>query len=147
MCQLGQQLVARCFDDRRARIVVLINAMAEAHQAEAALLIFGHVDVLLHVAAVGQDGFEHFDAGLVGPAVQRSPQAQMPAEIEANRLASRRADHAHRRRAAILFVIGMHDQQQVQRFDKVGVDLVRLARHREHHLQESSRSSDRSFCG
>ncbi len=32
--------------------------------------------------------FEHFDAGLVGPAVQRAPQAQMPAEIEANRLAS-----------------------------------------------------------
>ena len=45
--------------------------------------------------------------------------AQMPAEIEANRFASR-ADHPHGRRAAILLVVGMHDQQQVQRSTKSG---------------------------
>ncbi len=60
----------------------------------------------------------------------------MPAAIEANRLASAGADHPHGRRAAVLFVVGMHDQQQVQGFDKFPVQLVRLARNGEHHSQE-----------
>ncbi len=112
--QLGQQLVAGLLDDRGPRVVVLVDAMAEAHQAEAAGLVLGHVDVLLHVAAVGPDGLEHLDAGLVGPAVQRAPQGADAGRDRGEQVGVGRADHAHGRRAAVLLVIGVHDQQQVQ---------------------------------
>ena len=81
LSQVALMIVAR-------GIVVLVDAMAEAHQAEAAVFLLGQIDVFLDVAAFGPDLLEHLDARLVGPAVQRAPQAQMPAEIEANRLAS-----------------------------------------------------------
>ena len=55
MLPLGEQLVAGGLDDRRPRVEVLVDAVAEAHQAEAAVLVLGHVDVLLHVAAVVAD--------------------------------------------------------------------------------------------
>ena len=48
-----------------------------------------------------------------------------------------RADHAHGRGAAVLLVIGMHDQQQVQRLRRnPGSISYGSARHREHHVQE-----------
>ena len=60
----------------------------------------------------------------------------MPAEIEANKIRIRRADHPHGRRAAVLLVIGMNDQQQVERVDEIRVGLERLGRHGEHHPQK-----------
>ncbi len=62
--------------------------------------------------------------------------ALMPAEIEANRFASLEPTMPHGGRAAILLVIGMYDQQQIEGFDEVGVDFVLCRRHREHHVQE-----------
>ena len=60
----------------------------------------------------------------------------MPAEIEANRLAFARAHHPHGRSAAILLVVGVHDQEQIQCLDEIEIDLVGLAGHGEHHAQE-----------
>ena len=62
--------------------------------------------------------------------------AQMPAEIEANRLACELPDQAHRRRGAVLLVVGVQDEEQVQDLDDLLVDLVRLGRDREHHVEE-----------
>ena len=62
--------------------------------------------------------------------------AQMPAEIEANRFAWLAADHAHRRGRAVLLVVGVQDEEQVERLVERRRDLVRLGRHREHHVQE-----------
>ena len=52
---LGEQLVAGRFDDFRPRIEVLVDAMAEPHQLEIAVLVLGHVNVFLDVAAVLED--------------------------------------------------------------------------------------------
>ena len=133
---LGQQLVADFLDDLRPGIVVLVDAMAEAHQAELVVLVLGHVDVLAQVAAVGQDHFEHVDAGLVGPAVPFAPQRADAGGDGRKQVHVARADHAHRRGAAILAVVGVQDQQQVQGVDEIGVHLISFAGHGEHHVQE-----------
>ena len=44
MPSLGQHLVAGLLHDLGARIVVLVDAMAEAHQAEAVVLVLGALD-------------------------------------------------------------------------------------------------------
>ena len=46
------------------------------------------------------------------------------------------AHHADCRSAAVLAVVGVQDQQQVQRDHEIGVHLVPFAGHREHHVQE-----------
>ena len=45
-------------------------------------------------------------------------------------------DGAHRRGAAVLFVVGVQNQQQVQGIDHDRVGLVIPGRNREHHAQE-----------
>ena len=70
----------------------------------------------------------------------------MPAEIEAKRLALRAADQAHGRGRAVLLVVGVQDEEQVQHLDHVLVDLVRLGRDREHHVEEV-RAVRGEFCG
>ena len=60
----------------------------------------------------------------------------MPAEMAENRFTLLEPDHAHRRRAAILAVVGVQNQQQVQGVDEIRVHLVPFAGHGEHHVQE-----------
>ena len=116
--QFCQQFVAGAFDDRGPRIVVFVDAVAEAHQAEAGIFSLGQIDVFLHVAAIGADVLEHFDAGLICPAVQRAPQGANAGRNRGEQVGVARADHAHRAGAAVLLVIGVHDQEQIQRFDE-----------------------------
>src|SRR5438445_725482 len=69
-----ERAVARDLDDLGARVVVLVDAVAEAHEAKLRLLVFRHGDELLDAAAVGLDALEHLDDFLVGTAVERAPQ-------------------------------------------------------------------------
>jgi hypothetical protein len=60
--------------DLRARIIVLIHAMAEAHEAEAVILVLGTADVFRDALRFG-DLAQHIERGLVGAAMGRAPQA------------------------------------------------------------------------
>ena len=60
----------------------------------------------------------------------------MPAEMEAKRLACDEPDQAHRGGGAVLLVVGVQDEQQVERLDQVGVEVVGLGREAERHPQE-----------
>src|SRR5690606_17550447 len=54
------------------------------------------------------------------------------------RVGAGRADQAHGRGGGVLLVVGVQDEQQVQRLGHDRVQLQRLARHLEHHVQEAA---------
>ena len=66
--------MAGLLHDLGARIVVLVDAVAEAHQAERIVLVLGALDVLRD-AVDGADLLQHLERGLVGAAMGRAPQA------------------------------------------------------------------------
>ena len=110
--------------------------MAEAGQLELVVGILGLVDVLLHVAAVGGDPLQGADDGLVGAAMQRTPQGGDPGADRRIEVHLTAPHQSHRRGRAVLLVIRVEDQQQVERFGDVWVDLIGLGGHREHHVQQ-----------
>ena len=67
-----QHLVAGLCHHLGARVVVLVDAMTEAHQAELGILVLGLLHILRH-AIDGADLLEHLERGLVGSAVRRTP--------------------------------------------------------------------------
>ena len=75
----------------------------------------------------------HFD---VGPAVQRPPQRAYRRGARGEKVRPRRADDPGRRRAAILLVVGVEDEDQVQGVLDFVRDVVLLVGNREHHVQE-----------
>ena len=110
--------------------------MAEAHQQEGVVLVLRHLDVLFHVAAVVRDSLQHRHASLVGPAVQRAPQSTDAGRYRGEQIRIRRTDHPHGRGAAILLMVGVDNEEQIERIDIVRVRLERFGRHREHHPQK-----------
>jgi len=69
-----KNIVRSLFDDAGTRVEILVDAVAEAHQAERVVLVFCLFDPLLEAAAVFPDGFEHLDDRLVCTAVERPPE-------------------------------------------------------------------------
>ena len=51
----------------------------------------------------------------------------------------RAADEPNRRGRRVLLVVGMEDEEQVERLGDAGIDLVVLGRHREHHVEQVRR--------
>ena len=134
--QPGQHLVTRRLDNLRPRVVVLVHTVAKAHQLEARILLLGQVDELLRPAAVTVDFAQHIKHALVGPAVQRPPQGANAGRNRCEHVRLRTAHQAHRRGAAVLFVVGVQDQNLIQDLDDLLVDLVGPRGNREHHVEE-----------
>ena len=63
--QRCKQLVALVFDDLCARIIILVNAMAEAHESTPACLALGRFNETRSVVALAVNLFEHFEYRLV----------------------------------------------------------------------------------
>src|SRR5690606_40419747 len=76
------------------------------------------------------------DDGFVGAAVRRSPERGDAGGDRGIRIRARAARHAYRGRGAVLLVIGVQDEEQVQCFRGDFVDVVRLGRYREEHVQQ-----------
>ena len=115
--------------------------MAEAEEAEGVGLVLGVADAVGRGHAALVDALEHFDDLDVGPAVQRSPQGADAGGAGGEEVGPGRADHADRRGAAILLVVGVQDEDQVQGVLDLGRDDVLLVGNREHHVQEVVHSS------
>ena len=110
--------------------------MPEAHQAERVVLVLGPVDERGGVTVGVADLRQHLQDGLVGAAVQRAPQRVDARRDGGEHVDLRRADQAHGRGGGVLLVVGVQDVQQVQRLGDLGVDLVGLGLHAEHHVEE-----------
>ena len=82
---------------------------------------------------------QHLDDLLVRAAVERSPQRADAGRHARVEIRLRAAHHAHRAGGAVLLVVGVQDQQQVERLGEDRIDLELVARRREHHVQEVRR--------
>jgi hypothetical protein len=110
--------------------------VAKAHQLEAGLLVLGHVHVLLIVATILPDPLQHLDDLLVGTAMERAPERHDTGGDRGEEVGLARPHHAHRRGAAVLLVIGVQDEQQVERLVEHRRHHIGLGRDGEHHVQE-----------
>ena len=68
--------------------------------------------------------------------MRRAPQAGDAGGDAGEGIGARRAGQPHRRGRGVLLVIGMQDEDGVQRLGQHRIDLVLLRRHREAHAQE-----------
>ena len=102
------ELLTGHLDDLGPWVVVLVNAVTKPHQAETGVLVFGHLDELVYVTAIGLDAFEHFENRFVGTTVQGSPQGVDTGRNTGEQVGMRAADHSHGGCAAV-FVRGQHE--------------------------------------
>ncbi len=128
--------MGRLLHDRGPGVVVLVDPVTEAHQLDAVLLVLHLGDEPVDVTAAGLDALQHLEHRLVGAAVQRTEQGVDAGRDRGEQVGVARADQAHRRRRAVLLVVGVQDEQQVQRPDHHRVEPVGLGREAERHLQE-----------
>ena len=86
--QLGEDLVAGLLEDLRPRIVVLVNPVAEAVQAEGIGLVLGVADAIFgREPAAGGCRSSISMTSTLAPPCSGPHRAQTPAAQEANRLA------------------------------------------------------------
>ena len=87
-------------------------------------------------ATLGLDVVEHVERSLVGAAVRGPPQACDARGDRGKRVRARRRAQPHGGRRRVLLVVGVQDEDSVDRAHQHIVDLVVLARRGEHHPHE-----------
>ena len=127
-----------CLHHLRARIVVLVDAVAEAHQADAVDLVLHLVDVLADIVDRA-DFLQHVQRRFVGAAVGGAPEAGDAGGDAGERVGARRAGEAHGRGRGVLLVVGVQDEDAVHRARQHRIDLIVLGRNGEAHAQEVRR--------
>jgi len=132
----GEHLVGALLDERRARVVVLIHPVAEAHQANAVLLVLDPLDVLLDALAGCLDLAEHLEDGLIGAAVQRPEQRVDARGNRREQVGLGRTDEAHGRGRRVLLVVLVQHEQTLERAADDRVHLVGLGVGAEVELEE-----------
>ena len=128
-----EHFVGGLLDDLGARVVGLVDAVAEAHQAA-----FAGLDLLDEGGDVvdAADFLQHAQHRFVGAAVQRAVERRGRAGHRRERIDVRAADRAHRAGRAVLLVIGVQDEQHVERALELLVRRVLHLGHLEQHVQE-----------
>ena len=116
--------MADFLDDLRPGIVVFVHPVAEAHEPE---LGFLSLAISMYFCRFRPSAMiissMLMQASLAPPC--HSPQSANARRRWPKTGSRCSTDHPHRRRAAILAVIGVQDQQQIQRIDEIRVHLVR----------------------
>ena len=136
----GEDALGRLAQDARTRVVVFVNAVAEAH--EAALAFLGGFDRFVSVIPGGLDVLEHFDDCRIGSAVKRAPERTHPGRNTGKEVGPARRDHAHGGSTAVLLVIGVEQKNEIERIDDFRLRIVVPIRLGEHHVQEIGRVAE-----
>ena len=120
-------------DDPRPRVVVLVDAVAEAHQ-----LLLAVLHALEEVGDVlGRlDPAQHPQDGLVGAAVKRPVQRGDSGRDRRVGIDLGGADTADGVGRAVLLVVGVEDEEHVERLRQPGIGLVLHLGLLEHHREE-----------
>ncbi len=114
--------------------------MAEAHEAERVVLVLGTGDIFRNVVDRTYL-FEHFEGGFIRAAMCGAPETGDTRGDTGEGIGAGGAGETHRRGRGVLLVIGVEDEDLVERARQNRIDLVVLARHGEAHTQEVSRCS------
>jgi hypothetical protein len=118
------------------RVEVLVDPVPEAHESHLAVLVLGELHVVLRGQVALVDLLQHGQHLHVGPAVQGPPQGADAGGAGGEQVGPAGADHAHRGGGAVLLVVGVQDQDQVQCLPHhIGADVL-LVGLGEHHVQE-----------
>ncbi len=110
--EFAEDLMAGLLHDLGARIVVLVDAVTEAHQAERIVLVLGLGDVFRN-AIDGADFGEHVERRFVGAAMGRAPEAGNAGRDAGKRVGARGAGEANGRGRGVLLMVGMQDEDAV----------------------------------
>ena len=130
-----QHFVAGLLHDPCAWVVILVDAMPEAHQTEGIILVLRLLDVFRN-AIDRTDFLQHVERSLVGATMRRPPEAGNAGCNAGERICTRGACETNRRGRGVLFVIGMQNEDAVHCARKDGIDLVGFGRNREAHMEE-----------
>ena len=131
-----EHLVHKLLEHLGARVIALVHAVAKARKAERVVLVFSLVHHLLDGHAALLDAQQRFEHGLVCTAVERAPEGADAGTDTCVKVRLRTAHHTHRRRGAVLLVVGMHNQERVERLFHNRIRVVRARLTAEHHVQE-----------
>src|SRR5690606_33540507 len=125
----AKNFVAGLLHHTRARVIVLVNAVAEAHQAERIILVLRLLDVFGN-AINRADLLKHVERGFVRAAMCRAPEAGNTGRDASERVGARRTGEADGRGRGVLLMVGMKDENAVHRAGENRIDLVLLGRNR-----------------
>ena len=125
----------RLLHDFGARIIVFINAMAKAHQPETIILVLGSGDEFGNVFDMA-DFSQHLQRGFIGAAMRRAPEAGDAGGDAGEGIGAGRAGKAHRRGRCVLLMIGVENENAVERAREHRIDPIILARDGETHVEE-----------
>ena len=117
-----EDLVGRPLDDLGPRVVALVDAVPEALEALPARPRLDRRDEVRHVLDAADVG-QHADDRLVGAAVARSVQRRRRGRRGRVGIGVRGADDSHGRGRAVLLVVGVEDEQEVEGPGQHGVGL------------------------
>ncbi len=119
----------------RARVVVFVNTVTEAHQTEGVILVFRAAHELRNVLN-GANLFQHLQRRFVRATVRRSPQGGNTRGDTGERVRAGRACGTDGRGRSVLFMVSVQDQNTVHGAFQHRVYFVLFARRGEHHAQE-----------
>ena len=131
-----EHLVHEFLEHLGARVVALVHAVAESGKTERVLLVLGLVHHLLDGHAALLDAEQCLEHGLVCTAVERAPQGADASTDTRVEVRLRAAHHTHGRGGAVLLVVGMHNQERVERAFHDRVRVVGAGLAAEHHVEE-----------
>src|SRR5713101_2371742 len=121
--ELLQHLMAGFAHELCPRIVVLVDAVPEAHEAHARVLVLRALDEFPDPGHIA-DLLQHLQAGFVGAAVSRAPQRHDSRGDAGKRIGARGTREPHGRGGSVLLVIGVEDENAVQGPHQDRVQLV-----------------------
>ena len=131
----GEDEIRDLLDDFCAGVVRLVDAVTESHQPVVAFARLHALDELRHFVH-RSDLVQHSQDGFVRPAVERSVERRRRPSERRVRIGVRASDRPHRRRRTVLLVIGVEDEQHVERAGEHRVRLILQLGHLEQHVQE-----------
>ena len=131
----GEHLVGRFFDQTRTRVVVLVDAVSEAHQANTVFFVLHTLDVPLNGLARTLNLTEHREHGFVGATVQWAEQRVDASRNRREHVRVGRTHNTNRRRGCVLLVIFVKNQQSLERthHDRVHLEALGAVAERQPH--------------
>jgi len=107
-----QNVVAVLAHDFSAGVLVLVHAVAEPHESERVVLVFGPQNKFGNVF-FGAYLVQHLQDGFIGPSVERSPETRDATRDARLGIGETASGDAHCGGGGILFVVGMEEQEGV----------------------------------